>query len=240
MNKKLIYTALWLIGIMGALSIWVVSAAETRVIPGEHENITYILNGDEEHSFNAWTLTVTDCEDVDNPTDDCTIITILDRNLWATVAWTGCDYTTNWWYCPYDNTYWYHFQWWNNYWFKPWCDLSWSTYYCSDTITSNAVNWQVDATTISYNPNNQEYYYSWVFHYGNPNWLNDNSKIDLWWWSTDDTTTFVALTTGQAELRRWPCPEWFHVPSIWELTKLSSMFTGGLDMHNQLKIPFAG
>lgn len=55
------------------------SAAETRVIPGTQE-ISYTLNGDEEHPFTAKTLTITDC-DAENPTEGCTTITILDRNL---------------------------------------------------------------------------------------------------------------------------------------------------------------
>jgi len=29
-------------------------------------------------------------------------------------------------------------------------------------------------------------YMSWIFHYWNSNWLNDNSKVDLWWWSDED------------------------------------------------------
>ena len=199
-------------------------------------DVRYTLNGNE--NFTAWTITITDWTDT---------ITILDRNLWATAAGTWCYYKTNWnKYCPYEEVYWYHFQWWNNYWFKPWCDLSWSTNSCSDSITSNAVSWQVDATTISYNPTNQEYYNSWVFYKGNHNWLNDNYKVNLWWWSTGDLTTFVELTEEQAKLRQGPCPKWFHVPSVWEFVKLSSMMTWSSDsekdvqLHNLLYIPYAG
>ena len=199
-------------------------------------NVRYTLNGNE--NFTAWTITITDWTDT---------ITILDRNLWATAAGTGCHYKTNWeTYCSYDDTYWYHFQWWNNHWFKPWCDLSWSIKSCSDSTTLNAVSWQVDATTISYNPANQEYYNNGEFYKGSWNWLNDSNKVNLWWRSTGDSTTFVELTEEQAKLRQGPCPKWFHVPSVWELVKLSSMMTWSSDsekdvqLHNLLYIPYAG
>ena len=243
MKKNLLYTAIWLMGLMGTLAIWVVSAETTISEPYGH--IDYTLNDNE--NFEAQFITITDWTDT---------ITILDRNLWATVAWTWCDYKTNWWYCPYDEVYWYHFQWWNNHWFKPWCDLSGSTYYCSDTITSSAVNWQVDATTISYNPANQEFYNSWVFYKWYSNWLTDNSKVDLWWWSTGGTDTITSTSSlnwdnwkvdeSTVKNRQWPCPEWFHVPSIWELSKLVSMMTGSnnsekvTQLHSDLYIPFAG
>ena len=112
MKKSLLYTALWLMGLMGALAIWVVRAEAPRVTSYD-SNITYTLNGDEEHLFTAWTITITDWE---------TTITILDRNLWATAVGTWCE-DSNWsnvcmnWIE--DGTYWYHFQWWNNHGFAP-------------------------------------------------------------------------------------------------------------------------
>ena len=237
MTKNLFYTALWLMGIMGTLAIWVVNAETTISEPYGH--IDYMLN--ENEPFEAQVITITSWTD---------IITILDRNLWAKKAWTWCDYKTNWnAYCAYDDTYGYYFQRGNNYGFKPWCDLSWSTYSCTDSITSSAVQWQVDANTIEYNPSNQQYYTSWVFYKGNSNWLNDNSKVDLWWWGmTDSTDTTYSLSddTWKVNLdtvtsRQWPCPEWFHVPSRWELDKLKNlMWNSASDIHTKLLIPFAG
>ena len=237
MKKNLFYTALWLMGLMGTLAIWVVNAETTISEPYGH--IDYKLNGNED--FEAQVITITSWTD---------IITILDRNLWAKKAWTWCDYKTNWnAYCAYDDTYGYYFQRGNNYGFKPWCDLSWSTYSCTDSITSSAVQWQVDANTIEYNPSNQQYYTSWVFYKGNSNWLNDNSKVDLWWWGmTDSTDTTYSLSddTWKVNLdtvtsRQWPCPEWFHVPSRWELDKLKNlMWNSASDIHTKLLIPFAG
>ena len=238
MNKHLIRATLWLMGMMGTLAIWVVNA-ETTTVSEPYWHINYTLNGNE--NFEAQVITITDWTDT---------ITILDRNLWATTAWTWCE-DPNWlnsciWWDP---TYWYHFQWWNNHWFK-WCDLSGSTYNCSDTITSSAVNWQVNATTISYDPANQVYYESGAFYKGyDGNWLNDNSKVDLWWWGmTDSTDTTYSLSddTWKVNLdtvtsRQWPCPEWFHVPSRWELDKLRNlMWNSASDIHTKLLIPFAG
>ena len=56
------------------------------------------------------------------PFEDLTIIitwdfsiTIMDRNLWATASGTWCTLGDT-------STCGYHFQWWNNYWFKPCSD----------------------------------------------------------------------------------------------------------------------
>ena len=244
MYKHLFRIVLWVVWILGMMSLWVVNAETTISEPYGH--IEYTLNGNE--NFEAQVITVTG--------DDGTVITILDRNLWAKKAWTGCDKNTNWWYCPYDDTYWYHFQWWNNHWFKPWCDLSWSTDNCSDEITSGAVNWQVDVTTISYDPVSQQYYESGVFYRGYDNWLTDNSKVDLWWWSTGGTDTIISTSSlnwddwkvdeSTVTNRQWPCPRGWHVPSVWELNKLVSMMTGSnrsekvTQLHSDLYIPFAG
>ena len=175
-------------------------------------------------------------------------ITILDRNLWATAAGTGCDSTTNWnQYCPYDETYWYHFQRWNNYWFKPWCE----TNICQDDITSSAVYSQVAANTIVYNPLQQQYYSNWQFVKSRQlsNWVNSNI-VDLRWWSTgdsadnydfDDYSLSYPLIAESAAARRWPCPQWFHVPSVWELGKIMNMMRNNtMAIHNDLLVPFAG
>ena len=79
---------------------------------------------------------------------------------------------------------WLFFQWWNNHWFpKEWFQT-----------TSTCV----DAT------NYWPYYNSDTFVISN-NWRNDwsNPTNNNLWWGITDTN----------EARRWPCPEWFHIPS---------------------------
>ena len=140
-----------------------------------------------------------------------TTITILDRNLWATSNVPGSS-----------NSYWFHFQRWNNYWFNPTTTPAFST----TRVSANSI-------TLPYSSN--------VFIKGseNDNWLDDNNKVDLWWWSTGDWGIYSALTEEQAELRQWPCPEWFHVPTAWELSKMIElMWTNSWEIHNKLKIPY--
>ena len=124
-------------------------------------------------------------------------IIIMDRNLWATIPWTG------------EGSYWYFYQWWNNYGF-------------ADT-------WEVESTT-ELATWNDSYSHSW--YYGNKFITSYNSKKDywsdnvyhndLWWWEWDTSDNYrwydnISETVSQ---RQWPCPEWWHVPSIWEWSKL--------------------
>ena len=183
-----------------------------NVVPG-----TYTLNWNT--GFTAWTITVTDWT---------TTITILDRNLWATAAWTWCedrDYVNHQ-YNPLckgiDNTYWYLFQWWNNYWFPSHWELS----NMSSTLVSSPIDIPYSSST---------------FITGHDNWMNDSSVVNLWWWTTNDSSYSAnnrQITNAQE--RQWPCPDWFHVPSAWELYKLNSMFDNKADIHEKLLIPFAG
>ena len=89
-----------------------------------------------------------------------TWITMADKNLWATVAWTWTSLENAW----------YTYQRWNNYWFPTWSDTT-------STITTSST--QVDAT--NYWPWN--YYESSTFITWNNDWSivqNDNLR----WWVT--------------------------------------------------------
>ena len=230
MYKHLFYTALWLMGIMGTLAIWVVNATTTISEPYWH--IDYTLNGNED--FEAKVITITDWID---------IITILDRNLWAKKAWTGCK-DRNWWtVCAWwDDTYGYHFQRGNNYWFDP-NDSSINVKY----VSSDWAEWDDSG---SYN--NSWYYGSTFIEWDSSHWYDywkdstssSSNHENLRWWGGDynDASNWFGKNN---ENRRWPCPEWFHVPSYGELQKLQSMLnadgkrnTGTL--HNELLIPVAG
>ena len=66
-----------------------------------------------------------------------------------------------------------------------------------------------------------------------------NEYLNWEWWKVTNATN-----------RQWPCPKWFHVPSVWELAKLTKMFwlnnarsnddEVSKAMHTGLNIPFAG
>ena len=172
-------------------------------------NISYTLNWNQLFTW-VWTISISDWTDT---------ITILDRNLWASAAWIGCEWSgcTQW-----DPTYWYHFQRWNNWWF----DIN------DDTILTNATWTQVPASEVTV------WYSNWTFVTGD-NWTDDNSKIDMWWWNVNDWIDNWKVTN--AKERQWPCPDEFHVPSIGELLKMEKMmWNDPLKMHEELLIPYAG
>jgi hypothetical protein len=110
-------------------------------------------------------------------------VTITDKNLWATTVYNQWD-TMN------ESNCWKFYQRWNNYWFS----FTWTP-----SRTSTKVN------VSSYWPNN--YYSSSTFVRVNWEWH---------WWTDASSTTALNLRwdiTNTNEARRWPCPEWFHIPS---------------------------
>ena len=137
---------------------------------------------------------------IKNPNNTWKWITIHDRNLWATATWAGIDESRQ--------SFGYYFQWWNIYWFSS--DPS--------AIISTSSN-QVDAS--DYWPNTNNWFYSSDTFI---KWNNDWSSVrndNLRWWSGDSKDSngrWYPLTNP--EDRRWPCPENYHIPSIWEWSKL--------------------
>ena len=129
-------------------------------------------------------------------------ITILDRNLWAKKAWTWCYES----WC-YDDTFWYYFQWWNNYGFET----------NGERIIDNIYFWQTDASDYSWN----KPYVSWAFiaWIWNRNYTHNQS---LWWWGEDTLENEYWLNSITHYQRQWPCPAWYHVPSMWEINSLLS------------------
>lgn len=163
------------------------------------------------HNTQDWTITLDNWEES---------ITIMDRNLWAEIAWT------------WEESYGYYFQWWNNHWFslnseiKTWKDLVtrdvalqyWpNNWYDSDVQFVVMDNYE----EINSNINKGNYFLAAV---------NDN----LWWWSGDSEIVkhigeyvidMFRWDTGNPRVeRQWPCPEWFHVPSFWEIHKLFKLW----------------
>ena len=163
------------------------------------------------HDVENWTITLDNWEES---------ITIMDKNLWTDVAWT------------WEESYWYYFQRWNNHGFqlnseiKTWKDLVtrdvalqyWpNNWYDSDTqfvIMDNSEE-------VNRNLNLGNYFLAAV---------NDNLR----WWSGDSEVVnrmpeyvidqFRWDTGNPRTERKWPCPEWFHVPSFGEIHKLFKLW----------------
>ena len=199
MKKNLLYTVLWFMGLIGTLTIWVVKAEYSQVI-----NITW-TNWDIIQSFEQkW-------EDLEVYfLDDAWKVnhyTMMDRNMWATEIYNW-DFST-WWINTW--SFWYHYQWGNNYWFAP-CIATWEscdTFPNGETTTNTRVPKSV---WMLYVPSN----------YANNKWNRHDPRMEssvenyqnndnLWWWSWD--AGYNHLTWNIID-RRWPCPNWYYVPSI--------------------------
>ena len=77
-KKKLLAWAV--VAVIGGLAMTSIASATTTVTPLAGETVNYTLNWNE--NFSAWVLQIDDWE---------TRIFILDKNLWATAAGTGCE-----------------------------------------------------------------------------------------------------------------------------------------------------
>ena len=161
------------------------------------------------HNSEEWTITLDNWEES---------ITIMDRNLWADVAWT------------WEESYWYYFQRWNNHWFqlnseiKTWTELVsreesmqyWpNNWYDSDVqfVVLEELNRNVDYYNYNYlaSFNDNLRWWSWDSEIVNRMW---EYVIDQFRWDTGNPRTE----------RKWPCPEWFHVPSLGEIHKLFKLW----------------
>ena len=147
--------------------------------------------------YDSWTITIY--------SPDGYGIVIQDRNVWATATW--------WWKNAPVTSYWNYYQWWNNYGFS------------SDPNATISISWtKVD--TSWYWPNNP--YSCNTFVIWNA-WYDDRDSDwssvrndNLWWGTWDDETNWWWLSSNNPLTgRQWPCPDWYHIPSIWELDELT-------------------
>lgn len=112
----------------------------------------------------------------------------MDRNLGA----TSNDIEN-------PGSYWYYYQWWNNYGFPSSKEV--------EKISAD----QVDAS--NYWPWN--YYENDTFIIWNNNWDSSNNN-NLWWWANDNENNWRWVEINNPKDRQWPCPQWYHIPSLWE------------------------
>ena len=169
-------------------------------------------------------LTVCGIEYISNSWGAQWCITIQWKNVWATAtwAWPSADLSS----------FWNYYQRWNNYWFSS-----------NGSVTTS--NEQIDCST--YNPLHPFSSSTFII---SPNWSfydycisrNDN----LWWWGDDNNGLVYPVENGSE--RRWPCDEWYHVPSQWEWYALMDMWAGSSVswyigdniFYTDFQIPFAG
>ena len=142
-----------------------------------------------------WIIRITD------PSNPWKWITIHDRNLWAVTTW----YWTN---AP-DTSYWYYYQWGNNYGFP----TTW--------VIKKIINYSVaNINALEFWPDHP--YSSDTFIKWNVSDWASVSNGNLWWWGEDNegNNRWLDNIYNTFNQRQWPCPIWYHIPSIWEWSKL--------------------
>ncbi len=132
-------------------------------------------------------------------------VTLMDRNMWASMTWAGFEANTG--------SYWFHYQWWNNNGFQIWC---WGGGR-SDSVTENATGTKAIWNSVY----NNKWYNGYLFiTWGNSYWKQDQNYDWLWWWADDIEGSYNwwldIITSSNITNRQWPCPEWYHVPSAGE------------------------
>ena len=189
---------LWLVAIPLIITSWLTYA--------DNEHIVYDTAN--------WTITV-------YTWDFSYGITIQDKNLWASVAWT------------WPTSYWYYFQRWNNHWNPEWSETVMQLIDWDDSYENHWYDWEVTKFINIHNGNNllnQNYDYWVETSIGNgdtiyANWTWNN----LWWgWNDNDDSNpkivkWYDIEKHQATnlaWRQWPCESWYHVPSAWERNEL--------------------
>lgn len=142
------------------------------------------------NSFKYWTITIE---------HDWESITMMDRNLWATTNNTNSN-----------GSFWYYYQRWNNYWFS--------------SNLNSLTTWENLVDTSPYWPWN--YYSRAIYNIlpRNEAYARDRSTVrndNLWWWSWDNfDNNYLWYPVTNPVDRQWPCPNGYHVPSMWERIKV--------------------
>ena len=116
---------------------------------------------------------------------------------------------------------WNHYQWWNNHGFLPWENGSSDFPWWEEIIHSSNRSCN-SSLVLSF------WYNVDVFVNYFPDWCNPKND-NLWWWSWDSETNHRWWDNryATAEDRQWPCPQWYHVPTIWERNQVVDNWVDG-------------
>ena len=194
--NRFIYNIVQISWIIGILLVWLVSADDTNCwewiwqIPME----TYATG------IIYW------CD------GDVPVISIYSgRWVWITLKanneWTWVVKIWSW---KNIDAYWGLYQRWNSYPFPSIADNT-SQIISGNTPVSTDWYWP---QTISW------FYYSevWIKQYKRTS--NDNRNTWWWWWDWNWNMWWYSILSTTAENRQWPCPNGYHIPSVWEWNML--------------------
>ena len=161
------------------------------------------------HNKEEWTITLNNWEES---------ITIMDKNLWAGVAWT------------WEESFWYYFQRWNNHWFQLNSEIkTWTELVSREESMQYWPNNRYDSDTqfvvlgeLDRNVNYHNYNYLASLNDNLRWWSGDSEIVNRMWEYVIDQ--FKWDTGNPRTERKWPCPEWYHVPSFGEIHKLFKLW----------------
>lgn len=182
-----------------AKNVWWIENTENNTIENNESNI--VENTESNTIINKWIISY----------DTKANITYIDteweefKGIW-TITYSDQEWNSitmldrNLWArksWTWEDSYWYYFWWWNNYWFKNGWDIS-------NKWKPNWYSW--DNPYVSRDTNLEGSY--------------NNGHRNLWWWSSDNEENLWNPNVDNWYMRQWPCPAWYHIPSVWERTKL--------------------
>ena len=161
------------------------------------------------HNTEEWTITLNNWEES---------VTIMDKNLWAGVAWT------------WEESFWYYFQRWNNHWFQLNSEIkTWTELVSREESMQYWPNNRYDSDTqfvvlgeLDRNVNYHNYNYLASLNDNLRWWSGDSEIVNRMWEYVIDQ--FKWDTGNPRTERKWPCPEWYHVPSFGEIHKLFKLW----------------
>ena len=206
MRKYFLRSVLWLIGLMGALAIWIANANDTTCWAKY-----WAVAPDSESTYASGIVYGCDGE--------IPIITIYGQNdnwdsVWITIkAMNEWIWTVTIWSLNDTGAYWSLYQRWNNY---PFPNVA------GPSTIDNSGSTAVDSSNYL---NSSWYYFSgtWIKQDKRDSWYNgnlwggswDENNLNWFWWYNTGEFKVINATSRQAI-----CPNGYHIPSIWEWNAL--------------------
>ena len=129
-----------------------------------------------------------------------------------------------------EESFWYYFQRWNNHWFQLNSEIkTWTELVSREESMQYWPNNRYDSDTqfvvlgeLDRNVNYHNYNYLASLNDNLRWWSGDSEIVNRMWEYVIDQ--FRWDTGNPRTERKWPCPEWFHVPSFWEIHKLFKLW----------------
>ena len=91
---------------------------------------------------------------------------------------------------------------------------TWLSWWDITVIRNDETRWNINLTLASENLNGN---YKWGTISTSQGYSSDDNA---WWWNGDTYANWLD-DWNERYKRQWPCPEWYHVPSVWEVNALA-------------------